>query len=138
MRKWATAVLLVAVLFLVGAWPGEAGGRGGHRGGFHGHHKHGFRSSVVIGVGPVWWGPRFYPYYYPYYSYYPYYWGGYYAPPYYTYPAPTVVQEPPVYIQQPAAPEPTAYWYYCQSAQAYYPTAPSCSEAWIKVAPRTP
>jgi hypothetical protein len=36
---------------------------------------------------------------------------------------------------QQAAPE--AYWYYCSSAGAYYPTAPSCPEPWIKVPPRT-
>ena len=34
--------------------------------------------------------------------------------------------------QQPAQ----AYWYYCSSARAYYPTAPSCPEPWIKVPPR--
>jgi hypothetical protein len=93
---------------------------------------------VVIGVGP-WWGPRFYPYYA---SPYPYYWPYYY--PYYAYPGPVVVREPTVYVQQSApvepapAPEPSAYWYYCQSAKAYYPNVPSCPEAWIKVAPRNP
>jgi hypothetical protein len=35
---------------------------------------------------------------------------------------------------QQAAPE--AYWYYCSSAQAYYPTVPSCPEPWVKVPPR--
>ncbi len=30
-----------------------------------------------------------------------------------------------------------SYWYYCGSAGAYYPTAPSCPEPWIKVAPRS-
>jgi hypothetical protein len=29
-----------------------------------------------------------------------------------------------------------AYWYYCPSAGAYYPTAPTCPEPWIKVPPR--
>ena len=29
-----------------------------------------------------------------------------------------------------------AYWYYCPSARAYYPTAPSCPEPWVKVPPR--
>ena len=36
-------------------------------------------------------------------------------------------------LQQPA---PEAYWYYCSSAQAYYPTVASCPEPWIKVPPR--
>jgi hypothetical protein len=31
---------------------------------------------------------------------------------------------------------PQSYWYYCPSARAYYPTAPTCPEEWIKVAPR--
>ncbi len=30
-----------------------------------------------------------------------------------------------------------SYWYYCPSARAYYPTAPTCPEPWIKVPPRT-
>ncbi len=30
-----------------------------------------------------------------------------------------------------------SYWYYCGSAGAYYPTAPSCPEPWIKVPPRS-
>jgi len=29
-----------------------------------------------------------------------------------------------------------SYWYYCPSARAYYPTAPTCPEEWIKVPPR--
>jgi hypothetical protein len=31
---------------------------------------------------------------------------------------------------------PQSYWYYCSSARAYYPTAPTCPEPWIKVLPR--
>jgi hypothetical protein len=34
--------------------------------------------------------------------------------------------------QQPAQ----SFWYYCPSARAYYPTAPTCPEPWIKVPPR--
>ena len=34
--------------------------------------------------------------------------------------------------QQPAQ----SYWYYCSSARAYYPTAPTCPEPWVKVPPR--
>jgi hypothetical protein len=142
MKKLAALALVVALL-VVTAVPGLAwADRGfGHRGGFghpgfRGHggfhrgfgprfvHHHGFRSHVFIGVGPA-----FYPYYY-------------YPPPYYVYtPPPVVVQEPPVYVQQPAqaAPaQPEAYWYYCQSAKAYYPNVQSCGEPWIKVPPRAP
>jgi Protein of unknown function (DUF3300) len=31
---------------------------------------------------------------------------------------------------------PESYWYYCASAGAYYPTASTCPEPWIKVPPR--
>jgi len=47
---------------------------------------------------------------------------------------PVVVEEPPQYIER--APEPSAYWYYCPSAQAYYPQTATCQEPWIKVPPR--
>jgi hypothetical protein len=78
------------------------------------------RVGVFIGVGPgYWWGPP-----YPWWWYPPYY---VYPPPYYAYPPPVVYEPPP-----PQA-EPTAYWYYCASAGAYYPTAPTCPEPWIKV-----
>jgi hypothetical protein len=127
MRKLASASLLAVALILVLAAPSLAGGgRRGHGG-----------TRVFVSVGPrFWWGP--YPYYgYPYsYYYYPY--------PYYVYTPPPVYAEPPVYVQQqPAPPTPPApaapeegYWYYCPSAREYYPTAPTCSEAWIKVPPR--
>jgi hypothetical protein len=76
---------------------------------------------VFIDVGPFWWGP--YPPPYPYYVY---------PPP------PVIVTQPPVYIQQQPspAPPPQGYWYYCPSARAYYPTVPTCPEAWVKVPPR--
>jgi hypothetical protein len=35
--------------------------------------------------------------------------------------------------QQPAQ----AYWYYCPSARAYYPTVSTCPEPWVKVPPRS-
>jgi len=92
------------------------------------------RTHVFIGAGPFWWGP-YHPYWWEppyrhwlYDPYVPYYYYYYYAPP-------IVIQEPPVYIQRPAPPE-GPYWYYCESAKAYYPTAPSCPEPWIKVPPR--
>ncbi|MBM4439681.1 MAG: hypothetical protein FJ027_04610 [Candidatus Rokubacteria bacterium] len=119
MKKIVLAGLIAVIAVLVTAPPGDAGGR---------HHRHGFRSRVVIGIGPsVHWGP--YPYWY-------------YPPPAYVYaPPPLVVQEaPPVYVQQTPPPPPTAapeqYWYYCESAGGYYPTVPSCPEAWVKVPPR--
>jgi hypothetical protein len=149
MRK-VGAIVFVAVLLVVGAvlpsYAGGRGGHGGHRGGHgghgghsrhagHGHHHHGHfhGSAFYFGVGPsYWWGS-------------PYWWGPpAYAPwPAYSYtytPRPVIVQQPQpqVYVQQaPAngALEP-GYWYYCQSAGAYYPTAPSCAEPWVKVPPK--
>ena len=130
MKKIALAGLIVVAASLVAVPSSDASSR---RGSHHHHHPH-FHSRVFIGVGPVYWyGP--YPYWY-------------YPPPYAVYsPPPVVVQEsPPVYIQQqqvtpaPAPPAvgsaPDQFWYYCQSAQGYYPAVSSCAEAWIKVAPR--
>lgn len=114
MKKTLVVLLLVVGVLALTVTPGDAHGR--------------FRGGVFIGVGPYW-GP------YPYWWYPP----PYYAYPTYVYPPPTVVvEQPPVYVeQQPAAPAappaPTAYWYYCPSAKAYYPTAPSCPEEWVKV-----
>jgi hypothetical protein len=61
-----------------------------------------------------------------------------------------VVQEPPVYVQQPqqpqqAQPQPQvqvspgpadAFWYYCPSSKGYYPSVQTCPEPWVKVPPR--
>jgi hypothetical protein len=149
MRRAAWIGVLVVVLLSVTAtpslawrrtWSGGGGGGRSHSGGWHGGHVHG---RVVVG-GPWWrWGWGWpYPYWGGYY-------GGYYGAPYayypppYPYPAPAVGPEQQTYAQAapeqtPAVPEqPKAYWYYCASAGAYYPTAPSCPEVWIKVPPRT-
>ena len=122
MRKTRVVLALAAVLLLVSAAPSYAWSRG-----WHGHP--GVRSGVFIGVGPsFWWGPP-YPYWY-------------YPPPYYVYSPPAViVEEPPVYTQQqpaspPTPPTPQPYWYYCASANAYYPNVQTCPEAWVKVPPR--
>ena len=115
MKKSALVSLLAVALLLVAAAPSDAWQR--HRG---------VRGHVFIGVGhPFWWGPP-----------HPYWW--YYPPPYYVYSPPAViVEQPPVYIQPPPLPAPPqVYWYYCPSAQAYYPSVPTCPEAWVKVPPR--
>lgn len=116
MKKSALVWLLVVGLLAVTATPSDAWAR---------HHR--WHGGVFVGVGP-WWDP------------YPYWW---YPPPYYyAYPPPTVViEQPPVYVEQPAAPPPAspappAYWYYCTSAKAYYPSVQTCSEDWVKVPPR--
>ena len=143
MRRAAWIGVLVVALLALTTTPSHAWRRawsgGGHSsGGWHGGHSHGHvHGRVVVGVSP-WWGWGWgWPY--PYYGYYgpPY---AYYPPPY---PGPAGAQEPQTYAQAapepaPAAPEqPKAYWYYCASAGAYYPTAPSCPEVWIKVPPRS-
>ncbi|HME73768.1 MAG TPA: hypothetical protein VKM54_28480 [Myxococcota bacterium] len=123
-------VCLAALLLLLAGLPGSARGHGGghgggfhgggfHRGGFHGggFHGHGFRGPVVFGPG-FWWG-----------SAYPRSW--YYPPPYYgyDYAPPVIVQPPPEYVEPP----PQSYWYYCQSAGAYYPDVQNCPEPWVAV-----
>ena len=119
----ALVVFLAAGVVALAAGPGEAW-----------HHG---RAHVFVGVGVG-------PYYGPHYGPYPYWYG---PPPAYVYSPPVVVQETPVYVQQqpayvqppaPATPAPTAYWYYCESAKAYYPYVPSCPETWVKVAPTQP
>jgi hypothetical protein len=124
MKKIALAGLIVVAVSLIAVPSSDADSRrGGH------HHRPFVHSRVFIGVGPaVWWGP--YPYWY--YPPPPY---AVYAPPVVYAPPPVVVPEPQVYIQQ-APPSAEQFWYYCQSAQAYYPSVPSCPEAWVKVAPR--
>ena len=105
--------LLAAIMAAVPAGPSEAHGR----------------VFVGVGVGPYWgWG---YPG--PYWGYR---WG---YPAYY--PPPVVVEQPHTYIEQepppaPAAPAETAYWYYCPNSREYYPSVPSCSEAWVRVPAR--
>ncbi len=107
MKKSVAVSLLAVALLLVATVPSYA---------WRGHP--GVRGDVFVGVGPgpFWWWGAPYPYWY-------------YPPPYYYPPPPVVVQEPQVYVQSP----PAGYWYYCASAQAYYPSVQTCQEAWIKV-----
>jgi hypothetical protein len=122
MKKAAVLALVVVGLLLLVAPPSDAWGR----------------ARVFIGVGPVWWGPPHPWWYYP---------PAYYPPPVVYTPPPVIVQEPPVYVQQqpqaapappppPAPAPPSAFWYYCTSAKAYYPNVQTCPEPWVKVPPR--
>jgi hypothetical protein len=83
---------------------------------------------IVLGLHfgvPLYWPAPYYYYPPPYY----------YMAPYYTpyAPLPPVLSLPP-----PAVAEREAYyWYYCASAQAYYPYARQCPEGWQRV-PTTP
>ena len=71
-------------------------------------HHHFVRSRVFFGAG-VFFPPVFY------------------GPPVVYAPAPVYAQ--PVYSQP-------AHWYYCESAQGYYPYVQQCPEGWLEVVPR--
>jgi len=70
--------------------------------------------AVFLGVGIP-----FYAYYPPPLPYYYDYAPGYYAPP-------------------AAIPQQQGYWYFCQSANAYYPYVQQCPEGWQPVVPVPP
>jgi hypothetical protein len=124
MKRWGWASLVILALLIVTVATGEAGGR---------HHRHGGPRVFVglgLGFGPAWYGYPYYPYWY-------------YPPPAYAYPAPVVVQQPTVYVEQAPVPPassapaaPTQYWYYCEPGGGYYPTVQSCTEPWVKVPAR--
>jgi len=99
---------------------GRPGFVGVHNGSFH----HQFHSRVVI-IG----APFYAPYYYPYPYSYPY--------PYY-YPPVAMQYAPPAYVDQGESGMTEAYWYYCASANAYYPHVRECPEGWQRVAPQPP
>jgi hypothetical protein len=87
---------------------------------------HGPRVRLGVNIGGPVWGPGWYsPYYSPYY-----------------YPPQVIVVPPPqpqVYIEQVQEPAPTAgqqYWYFCKSAQGYYPYVKECPDGWQKVLPQ--
>ena len=64
-----------------------------------------------------------------------------YPQPVYPYPNPyipsTIVVTPSAPAASAPAPAPMEYWYYCKSANAYYPYVASCPENWVRV-PATP
>ena len=103
------------------SWQGSAWHTGSPRwaGDFYsgGERWHG-GTRVFIGGGLGWWGPGW--------------WG---APYRYYVAPPVVVQSPPAeYIQTPPPPA-QDYWYYCQSAGAYYPYVKDCPGGWMQVVP---
>lgn len=127
MRRSVSGLVLVGVLsVLLLAGPGASSAHGwSHRHHRHHHHHHhgGWGPRVIVGVAPpyTWgWG-----------------WRGYYGPPPYPYPYPhpvVVREEPEIYVER-RSPPAEGYWYYCESAEAYYPRVPSCPEPWVKVPP---
>jgi len=82
-------------------------------------------SRVFVGLRACCFGPRFFfgvgvgvPFWYPY----PY--------PYPVYSPPVAVEaSPPQYQPQ--------YWYYCPSAQGYYPYVKECPGGWLQVVPQS-
>jgi hypothetical protein len=103
-------------------WDGHRGY--GHRGyGYRGHsyrsYGHGYRRPSVV-IVPRFVVPFGVPYAYP----------------------PVVVAPPPVYVQPSpqvyVQPPPQSYWYYCDSAQAYYPYIQQCPDGWRQVTPTPP
>jgi hypothetical protein len=111
-KQWAGAALVAVVLLLAGAIPGQAfsGSAGGSRWNapHSGFHHPGFdrpRGHGFIGAR-VFIGD-------------PFWW------------EPPIAYSPPVYVQ----PAPTAYWYYCQNPQGYYPYVQQCPAGWMTVIP---
>ena len=42
-----------------------------------------------------------------------------------------------MYIErEPGGVPPPGYWYYCESAGAYYPSVETCPEPWLQIPPR--
>jgi hypothetical protein len=121
-----------------GAWRHGAWGPGVWRGS-------GWVSSGWWGPGvwgPGWWGPGVWG---------PGVWGpgvwstGVWGPSVAVVSSPQVVMvpsEPRVFVERdaPAAPaaQPQQWWYWCQSAQGYYPYVSTCSEGWRRVEPQVP
>ena len=113
-------VLVVAALAAVAASaasPAWSHGRGHH------HHGGHVRFGIVLGAPLIHW---------PHSHYHP-------------YDPRTVVirEEPRTYIEKgdapDASPSPSSgYWYYCRSADLYYPYTKHCPGGWERVAPQPP
>lgn len=99
----------------------------------HGHHPHHGGPRVSLSFGPYY-GPWGYsPYFYdPF--FYSRRWND--RPIIIEQPAPQVyVEQPQVYSQ--AAPN-NNYWYFCETAQAYWPYVKECPGGWQRVVPQPP
>ena len=136
---------------------GSHGGRGHHASGSTGFVRGAPRTAVVV-TAPLIYGGFRAPYYPPVYAYpaAPYYSAGPYYPaaPYYpSAPYDAAPNSPPEYIEQgedqpapPPQPGPQqqpgsqqqpapAYWWFCPTANTYYPYVMTCSGGWRPVAP---
>lgn len=132
-RKKTVAVIILLLGLLTSgiAWAHGAPHAGG---GFHGHHHHHghFHGHASVVIGAPWAWPGYYrppPYYAPYYGY--------------SSPVIVVPASPPVYIEQGSAVAPiqqqaSAYWYYCNNPQGYYPSVKACPAGWQPVPAQPP
>ena len=104
-----------------GAWRGGAWGPGVWRGG--------------VWAGPGWWGPGVWG---------PGWWGpgvwstGVWGPGVWAPGVAVVPAEPRVFVERDAPASQGQWWYWCQSAQGYYPYVSTCSEGWRRVEPQVP
>jgi hypothetical protein len=122
MRLRIAAAALAAIIagFSGSTWADHHGG-GWHGGGGHGEWHHGgWHHHGGIFIGPTFLWPGFYdPFFYP--------------------PVPEITQPPPVYIERGDGNPPPAtadrYWYYCDTANAYYPYVTQCPGGWKAVPP---
>ncbi|WP_057290302.1 hypothetical protein [Noviherbaspirillum sp. Root189] len=108
-------ILVIGLLFSELAW---AHGGYGHYGRWHGRSH--ASVGIVLGVPLV--GA----------------WGYYRQPGIYTYPpVVTVPNVPQAYMEKNAREQQAnSWWYYCRSAQAYYPYVRECPNGWELVSPQ--
>ena len=123
LKPAVAAAFVIASLFSASAWA-QHGHGGGHGGGhFHGGFGHS-RGHVGVVIGaPLFWPGYWYddPFYYSY--------------PYNYRPLVVAPASPPVYIEQgQGGAQPS--WYFCDSANAYYPYVRDCPSGWRSVAPQ--
>ena len=116
--------------------PFHPGFRGPFHPGFRGPFHPGFRGPVFIGGGSgFWWGSPWWgsPWWGGPWWGSPWWGGPWWGSPSWSYPPQVIVQPAPVTTDEQSS---QSYWHYCPTAKAYYPSVPSCPEAWIKVPPR--
>lgn len=116
--KLMIALLLVGVVSVDNAWADRRHG---------GHHRH-FNRSFSVVIGAPYWDPFYYPRYYP----------RAYVPLVIERPVPQVYIEQQPSVAVPLAADTGNYWYYCSSANGYYPYVSECPGGWQKVLPRPP
>ena len=108
--------------------PGGSYGHGYRPAYSHGY-GHGYGWGISLGF-PLYWPGYYYPGYYGYSYGYP---GYAYPGSLYTYPAYSGEYVEQGAAQAPAPAQPQGDWYFCRSANAYYPYVRECPEGWQRV-----